>query len=330
MSFLRALQCKNEGPPPVWLMRQAGRTLPEYRAYRKKYTLHQLFHNPELAAQITKLPLDILGVDAAILFSDILVVVEALDKQVIFQEGSAPQIFPKISTKEDIEALKIEEVEKKLSYVAETIKLLKKELTIPLIGFCAAPFTLATYLMDNVKRLLFEDPVSFHLLMRKLTDLLKDYIEMQINAGVDAFQIFDTWAIHLGQKELEEANLPYMKELVDTINRAGSLSIIFAKGISFRAKTYATLGSHCLSVDNYTSISQIRKEVGEGIALQGNLDPMILHASRQEIEGSVEDLMQEMQRDRGFVVNLGHGLLPDVPIEQVKLVVDHVRISLNV
>lgn len=324
--LLDALKCKNSSRPPVWLMRQAGRILPDYRALREKYSLDELFQNSELAAVVTKMPIDILGVDAAILFTDILVIAKAFGIQVRFVEGKGPVIDHLLSVPHEIERLQQIEVEEALASVKKTILLLKKELQVPLIGFCGAPFTVASYMVKR-KDWYREDPLSFHLLLHKITQASIDYLKMQIRAGVDALQVFDSWADSLNREEFLEFSLPYMRQIVEALKESGIPLILFCRGSSLRVKELVSIQSSALSFDWHKEMHLIRKEVPRSIAVQGNLDPEILKAPLSQIEKSVERLLTLMKNDPGFIVNLGHGVLPDTPLSHVHHFVQLVKQS---
>lgn len=300
-SFLSALRCENEGRPPVWLMRQAGRSLPQYRELRKQHSLWQLFHEPELAAQVTIQPVDILGVDAAILFSDILVIAESFGLKVHFPEGKTP--FTDFS-----DNLIFQNVTENLSYVSKTIELLKKQLTVPLIGFCGGPFTVSRYMKTTE--------------LQKLTDASIAYLEMQADSGVDAVQIFDSWAGNLSPEEFKRHSLPYLKQMIDALKKKNIPVILFCRGSCRYAKELASLGPTAISFDWEMPISTMRAIIGPNIAIQGNLDPEILKKPLELIEIETIQMLTSMQGDKGYIVNLGHGVLPDTPVEHIKYFID--------
>lgn len=320
--LLNALKCKNFDRPPVWLMRQAGRILPSYRALREKYTLDELFQNSHLAAEVTALPLETLGVDAAILFTDIMVVAKLFGLKLQFVEKIGPVIEPLLSHPEEIKKLKSEG---ELTVVKETIAFLKPTLKVPLIGFCGGPFTVASYLIKHEKWYL-SDPKTFHLLLDKITFASIDYLKMQIQAGVDALQIFDSWANALTKEEFLEFSLPYLKKIVDAVKSFVPV-IVFCRGSSLWADELCTLGSQAISFDWHQEMQELRQKVPSSIAVQGNLDPEILKGPKSLIEASVKKLLGSMKNDRGFIVNLGHGVLPDTPLENVQLFVDLVKLN---
>ncbi len=329
--FLDAVQCKNKGRAPVWLMRQAGRSLPEYRAFREHHSLEELFHTPTLAAEITLLPVELLGVDAAILFSDILMIAEVFGFEVRFVEGKGPVLEPALETPEQIENLSAKKVKSVLACVAETIRLVKKMSSIPLIGFCGGPFTVASYLIEGgsskkelskTKSFLFSHPESFHSLLEKLTDATIDYLKMQIEAGVQALQIFDSWANTLSTPHFNTFCLLYLQKIVEAIKPSGVPLILFCRGSSFFADELVSLHPSAISFDWHKDLSELRKSVPRNIAVQGNLDPHLLKAPLPTIRTQVHNLLSSMRNDPGFILNLGHGVLPDTPVEAVKCFVN--------
>jgi uroporphyrinogen decarboxylase len=274
-------------------MRQAGRYLPEYRVLRKKHTLRELFFTPELAAQITLMPVDLIGVDAAILFSDITVVALPLGYSLDFNEG------PKIAGTLQRRGLE------SLEPIAETIRLIKPRLKVPLIGFCGGPYTVASYINGDPSLL---DPI---------TDVTIDYIHMQEKAGVDAIQIFDSWADRLSANEFQQYCMPYLKRIIDATHVP---VILFMRGASQRVDELIKLKPDAISFDWAKPLSELRPKVP--MAIQGNLDPDLLYQPLSIIRQKTEELLDSMKGDPGFIVNLGHGVKPDVPVEAVRCLVD--------
>ncbi|HSX04385.1 MAG TPA: uroporphyrinogen decarboxylase [Rhabdochlamydiaceae bacterium] len=316
-----ALKCKNFDRPPVWLMRQAGRILPSYRSLREKYTLDELFQNSDLAAEVTKLPLDILGVDAAILFTDIMMIAKLFGFKLKFVEKVGPVIEPLLQRPEDIQQMK---PEGELDIVKETISLLKPTLNVPLIGFCGGPFTVARYLVKD-KKWFLSDPKMFHLLLEKLTAASIDYLKMQIKAGVNAVQIFDSWANALTREEFLQFSLPYLKKIVGALKETQIPVIVFCRGSSLLPEELSSIQPDAISFDWHQEMQELRKKVPSTIAVQGNIDPEILKGPRALIESSVKKLLTSMEDDPGFIVNLGHGVLPDTPLDNVKYFIDLVK-----
>lgn len=308
-------------------MRQAGRYLPQFRAMRERYSFLEMCHQPELAVETTLLPIRLLGFDAAILFSDILVIAEALGVGLRFDPG--PVIERPLNTLSDVRALPKPHVEEKLGYVAAAIRLLRKQLQVPLIGFCGAPFTLASYLIEGrshkelkkTKRWMLAEPQSFHQLLEHILDVTIQYAKMQVAAGVQAFQIFDSWAGALAHAQFREFSLRYQKRLVSEI---GVPVILFCRGSSVFAAQMAEAKPAGISIDWNVELSSLRRILPKEIALQGNLDPDILYAPHATIQREVKRLLDAMRGDPGYIFNLGHGMLPDIPVDAVKVLIETV------
>ncbi len=306
--FLQALRGQKLARPPVWFMRQAGRFLPVYQALRKKYSLNHLFHTPELAVEITKMPLSILGVDAAIVFSDILVIGEVLGYRVDFLEKGGMQITPPPTPT-------FLSVDTTLHYVEKTLRLLAPSLNVPLIGFCGAPYTVGKYLGNTDS--------SF---LATLTDLLKEYLFLQVQAGAEVIQIFDSWAGELEEPIFIEKSMRYVKQLVEYLHVLKVPSIVFCRGSCRYVKHLIDLHPTCISFDAEKSLEEMRNIVPKDIAVQGNLSPeFVQNATVQEIETTVRDLLEKMRPSSGFIFNLGHGVLPHTPVENVQKIVETVK-----
>jgi uroporphyrinogen decarboxylase len=330
--LLDALQCSNNSRPPIWLMRQAGRHLAKYRALRNKYSFLELCHHPELIAEVTMMPILEYGMDAAILFSDILVVPEAMGVGVRFEDSVGPIIERPVVTQKDIDSLPAPDVHL-LQFVKEGILATKKQLKdIPLIGFCGAPFTVASYMIEGkssknfklTKKMMLENPEGFHALLRKIADWSIVYLNMQIEAGVQAVQIFDSWANALASRQFQEFSLDYLDYILKGIGN-NVPTILFCRGSSVFYPMLAQLKPSAIGLDWNCSIAEVRKAVGYSIALQGNLDPDILYAPIPKIKEEVHHLLDSMRGDRGFIFNLGHGVSPDMTVEAVRTVVECVK-----
>ena len=325
--FLEALRCENRGRPPVWMMRQAGRYLPEYRKLREKWTLRELFFTPELAAWVTKMPIERFGFDAAILFSDITVVARSLGLALDFREG--PVIDPLVDPSR-IGSLARIPAEESLGEIGETVRLLKRDLKVPLIGFCGGPFTVASYLIEKhagqelpqTKKWAYREPESFERLLDKITEASIDYLQMQERAGVDAVQIFDSWAHVLTPVHFARFCVPYLKRLAQSVRVP---VIVFMRGAGLRISDLVQLGTAGISFDWQVELSGLRKQVPKTIAIQGNFDPDLLYAPLSAIRATVERGIRSMENDPGFIVNLGHGVKPDVPVEAVQCLIDAVH-----
>lgn len=331
--ILRALHCENEAGPPVWLMRQAGRHLASYRKLRERYSFLEMCHNPSLIAEVTLLPLAAYDLDAAILFSDILVIPEAMGVGLRFEEQIGPIIERPLMTGDDIARLPKPEDCSKLQYVAEGIRQLKPHLNVPLIGFCGAPFTVASYMIEGkssrdlkkTKQWLMRDPQSFHSLLDKIADWSIAYLQMQIDAGVQAVQIFDSWANFLAHHQFREFSLAYLDKILKGIQRADIPVILFCRGSSVFAPQLAELRPACVGLDWNCRMADMRRQIPYPIALQGNLDPDLLYAPLVRIQAEVNRLLGEMAGDRGFIFNLGHGIAPDVSEDAVRTLITSVR-----
>lgn len=331
--FLDALACRNKGRPPIWLMRQAGRYMPEYRAMRAKHSFLDMCHRPELAAEITHMPLKAFGFDAAILFSDILVVAEALNVGLRFEDKIGPIIERPVRTSHDVASLPAIDVSEKLGYVANAIKLLKRSLKVPLIGFCGAPFTVASYMVEGAssrtlhqtKKWMLADPMVFHQLLDRITATTVDYLKLQIAAGVDAIQIFDSWANYLAFPQFQEFSKAYIDRLMQAIAGTGVPVILFCKGSSAFAHELAKLSPAGISVDWNCHLPFLRASIPYPIALQGNLDPDVLYAPAAIVRSEALRLLDSMKGDMGHIFNLGHGILPDIPVDSVKALVETVK-----
>lgn len=327
-----ALHCRNSGRAPVWLMRQAGRYMPEYRALRKKHSFLEMVHTPELVAEVTELPLRSFGMDAAILFSDILVIPEAYRVGLHFDDGAGPIIDRPLNSAADVIALPQVDMKEALHYVVEGIRLSIPRLEVPLLGFCGAPFTVASYMIEGktsrdlrkTKQWMLRDPISFHALLDKLADDAITYLLMQAEAGVQAVQIFDSWAGVLGHSQFHEFSLKYLKKIVDKVKSKVPV-IIFCRGSSTFAADLAKVNPSGISVDWNADISTLRGVVPLTIAIQGNLDPDILYAPHSVIKSETLKILDAMHKDPGYIFNLGHGITPEVPTDAVKVLVDTVK-----
>jgi uroporphyrinogen decarboxylase len=331
--MLDALHCRNEARAPIWIMRQAGRYMPEYRALRSKHSFLEMCHNSEIAAEVTMLPIRAFGMDAAILFSDILVVADALGVGLCFEEGAGPIIERPLKSDKDVEALPKIDVCEKLHYVANTIKYLKPQLQVPLLGFSGAPFTVASYMIEGgssrdlkkTKQWMLREPTSFHKLLKKIADCTIDYLNMQADAGVHALQIFDSWAYVLGHNQFREFSLAYLKYIVDAVRPKKIPIILFCRGSSIFAKQLVEASPSAISLDWQSDLLEMRAHIPISIALQGNMDPDILYGNSATIKREATRLLKGMRNDRGYVFNLGHGILPDISVDAVKTLVDCVK-----
>lgn len=331
--FLKALHCENKGPrPPVWLMRQAGRYMPSYRALREKYSFMEMCHHVDLIEEITHLPINAFGFDAAILFSDILMIAEALGVGLHFEEGVGPIIERPLRTQQEVAHLPPPDMGK-LQFVSEGIKRLKKSLKVPLIGFCGAPFTVASYMIEGkssrdlkrTKQWMYSDEESFHQLLSIIANWSIAYLQMQADAGVDAIQIFDSWANYLDHSSFCTFSLAYQKKILDGIAAKKVPTILYCRGSSVFAPLMAGIGPQGISLDWNCRLKDMRNVVPSSIALQGNLDPDVLLAPEKKIRLATRALLEDMRGDAGFIFNLGHGITPDVQEASVKILVECIK-----
>ena len=319
---------------PVWLMRQAGRILPEYRAVRASLSgFKELVETPERAAEVTIQPVDILGVDAAIIFSDILVIPEAMGLPYQMIEKKGPWFENTVKTREDVQKVsgKID-VEDRLGYVFEAIKVTKKELDgrVPLIGFCGAPWTIFCYMTEGegsktfskAKRLLFQDPEMSHQLLDQITTVTISYLRHQIAAGADVVQVFDSWSGILGPNEYFEFGMKYVRRICDAINEVPVT--VFAKGAYYAREEMGTLNCQTIGLDWNMDIAESRKLIGMEKTLQGNLDPCVLFADYKTIEKKTKNMLNSFGNQR-HIANLGHGVYPDTDPEKVKCFIETVK-----
>ena len=310
--FLRAAFSKSTERPPVWMMRQAGRFMPEYWEIKNKYSFLEMCKTPEIAADVTMLPVNLLGIDAAILFSDILVTAEAMGGDLSFTQGVGPKFANPVRNQADVDKL-LTEVDDKLQYVADAIKVIQQRLngSIPLIGFAGAPFTVMRYLA--------------HQLLAKIAKVTVDYLNLQINAGVNALQLFDSWALALSWDDYKEFSHSYNAEIISKLNRKDIPIISFCKGSSVFAPLMAESKPDVISVDWNADLLDIKKILPAGIAVQGNLDPHILYADKKVIKERIHRLFERMRGQDGFIFNLGHGIMPDIPFDHVKYAVELIK-----
>ena len=338
--FIRTLLKQAVERTPVWMMRQAGRYLPEYRAVRSKAgSFMQLCTNPELACEVTLQPLERFNFDAAILFSDILTIPDAMGLGLSFTEGEGPQFAHPVKTAEDIKKLPIPDPEIELRYVIDAVRLIKTNLhgRVPLIGFSGSPWTLATYMVEGkssknfqkVKGMMFEQPKLMHQLLDKLSQSVAAYLNAQIAAGADVVMVFDTWGGMLSHDDYLEFSLRYAQQVRQSLNthRDGRNipTILFTKGGGLWLEAMSEIGYDALGLDWQTDIAKARSRVGSQVALQGNMDPITLYAPPEVIREKVGKILHAYGNGSGHVFNLGHGILPDINPAHVKAMVDAVH-----
>lgn len=334
--FLRACRRQPVERPPVWMMRQAGRYLPEYRAVRARADFLTMVRTPELAAEVTLQPVDILGVDAAIVFSDILVVPEAMGMALSVEEGTGPRFHQPIGSPGDLDRLREVDVADDLAYVLEAIRLSRERLAgrVPLIGFAGAPWTLMSYMVEGAgtktfaraKRFLAEHPRAAHALLGRLAAVVGRYLAAQVAAGAQAVQLFDSWAAALGPRDFREFALPYLAEAARPAIAAGVPVIAFAPGAGWALEEIAgATAAPVIGVDWQTDPGEARHRLASrDVALQGNLDPTWLYAPPEEIRRRTRAMLDAFG-GVGHIANLGHGILPDVPVAHAAAFVDAVK-----
>jgi uroporphyrinogen decarboxylase len=336
--FVKACACRPVDRPPVWLMRQAGRALPEYRKLKETYKFVQLVQNPELAVEVTLQPVRRFGLDAAILFSDILVIPEAMGQTYHFKETGGVQMDFAVQSRADIEKLSVEQVCEKLIYVDKALRMLRKELgdQTALIGFSGSPWTLATFMMEGASvpkygrtlALFREDPKTYFALAEKLTAAVTAYLKMQITAGVDALQIFDSHGGHLAPKEFQEASGRWMREIISALRapRPAVPIIAFSLGTHGNWNDLISTGADVIGIDWQTSLAEARKLIPENFGLQGNLPPVLLSDAEPAVVARETKAVLETMRGRpGHIFNLGHGLTPAAKLENIAALVETVR-----
>jgi len=331
-TFLKACRGEKTDYTPIWIMRQAGRYLPEYQKVRGNVTFLELCKSPELCVEVTLQPIDILNVDAAILFSDILILMEAMGAPLEFHEGRGP-IFPDtIRDQRSLDKLIIPDADEATGFVMETIRLLRKELKVPLIGFAGAPFTCATYLIEGgsskvfweTKKMMFKEPQLFHNMMEKITEATILYLQAQARAGAQALQLFDSWAGVLAPCDFSEFALPYVQRIISSLKEFDIPLIYFANNGATLLDLSVTSGADVIGLDWRINIGDAIKKVGKK-AVQGNIDPFALLLPKDKLRARIGKLLDDAKGAHGHIFNLGHGIHQFTPPEQAKIAVDAVH-----
>ncbi|MHB8853935.1 MAG: uroporphyrinogen decarboxylase [Ignavibacteriaceae bacterium] len=333
--FLRACRKEPVERTPIWIMRQAGRYLSEYKKVREKADFITMCQTPELAAEVTIQPVDVIGVDAAIIFSDILVVPQAMGMEFQMIESKGP-VFPHpIRNEEDARNLKDINPAKDLKYVLDAVSLAKKELNgrVPLIGFAGSPWTLLTYMVEGkgsknfsyVKKMVYNNPQLAHRVLDKLAVAVAKYLSAKIDAGANAVQIFDTWGGILSPSDFEEFSLRYISKVISEIKRNREPVIVFSKGVHHSLDKLSNTGADVIGLDWTMNLGEVRKKIGGKVALQGNLDPTVLYAGENKIREEAKKVLDSYGEGSGHIFNLGHGILPDVDPEKAKALVQIVK-----
>lgn len=331
--FLKALRGESVNRPPVWMMRQAGRYLPEFMEIKKKYDFFTRCQTPELASEITVQPIRRYGMDAAILFSDILVIPQAMEIEVQMKPNFGPYLPNPIRSQKTLDQVIVPDVEESLGYVLDAIKMTKEKLQdeVPLIGFAGSPWTILCYCVqgqgsktfDKAKEFCFTQPLLAHSLLQKITDTTIAYLKAKVKAGVDAVQVFDSWGGMLSPEDYNEFSWPYIQQIIDALK--GDIPVIvFGKGCWFALKKMSQSGASALGVDWTCSAQNARYLSGGNITLQGNFDPSRLFSPPSEIKKMVTQMIREFGKDK-YIVNLGHGILPTVPVENAGAFIEAVK-----
>jgi uroporphyrinogen decarboxylase len=332
--FLKACRREPVDCTPVWLMRQAGRYLPEYQAVRAKHSILEVCKTPELAAKVTLQPIDRFPLDAAIIFADILLPLEPMGIQLSFAEGEGPVIHNPVRDRRAVERLRVVDAEP-LSYVGTAIAQARRALAdrVPLIGFAGAPFTLASYAIEGggsrhylrTKHLMYTDAAAWHQLMEKLARVVSAYLLAQVKAGAQAVQLFDSWVGCLTPGDYAEYVMPHVRFIFEQLKGAGVPTIHFGTGTAALLELMRTAGGDVIGVDWRVHLDEAWSRLGHDVAIQGNLDPVVLFAPRPEFERRIKDILHRAGGRPGHIFNLGHGILPQTPLDSVAAAVDLVH-----
>lgn len=334
--FLRACRRESVDVTPVWLMRQAGRYLPEYRRLREKHPMLELCTNPELAAEVTLMPLRRFELDAAILFSDLTIPFLAMDVPFTLKENVGPVIAHPLRTAEDVTALRVMEPEDDLPFVMESIRLLRQELNVPLIGFAGAPFTLAAYLVEGgasrdysrVRALMYSQPQLWSTLLLLLAENVVRFLKAQIDAGAQAVQLFDSWVGAVSPVTYRRHLLPVMQRIIGELKPLGAPIIYFGTGTASLLEAMRETGADVIGVDWRIPLDEAWQRLGE-CAIQGNMDPAVMLAPAEVVRAEARDVLQRAGGRKGHIFNLGHGVLPETPVESVQILIDIVHAGIE-
>jgi len=332
--FVRAAKAQPTERTPVWFMRQAGRYMPEYRAVRKRYSLIEICKKPEVAARVTIEAAEILQVDAAIIFADLLLPLEVMGLPFHFAAGEGPKIERPVRTAEDVARLRTDRAAD-LGYVSEAVKLVCKHFgdQLPVIGFCGAPFTLASYMIEGggsrnyifTKKMMYSAPVTWNELMKKLVAVTAEYSAEQVRAGADTIQIFDSWVGCLSVEDYRRYVLPHVTDLVKRLQKSGAPVIYFGTDSATLLPSMQEAGAEVVGLDWRIPLDAGWQSLGLKGAVQGNLDPVLLFADWKEIKSRAQDILRQAGGRPGHIFNLGHGILPETPVDNVKALCDFIR-----
>ncbi|MFN8673342.1 MAG: uroporphyrinogen decarboxylase [Candidatus Sericytochromatia bacterium] len=321
---------------PVWLMRQAGRYMKEYMEVKKSYDFMTMCRLPEVASDVSMQPMNVIKPDAGIIFSDILVPVEAMGIKVTFEKDHGPKLHNPIKNLDDVKALKVTDSKTDMPFVSESIKLFRKKLNDekPVLGFCGAPWTLAAYMIEGggsrnytkIKSFMYNQKEAFDLLMEKTVETVSNHFLAQIEAGASMVQMFDTWAGCLSYDDYVKYAFPYQKEVFSRVKAKSDVPLtLYINGCGNLLEKMTETGADVLSIDWMTDLAEAKKRVGHKVALQGNLDPCVLYGSKEFVEKKVKETIDKFGKETGYIFNLGHGILPDIPVENVKILVKTVQ-----
>jgi uroporphyrinogen decarboxylase len=334
-TFLDACFSKKTSYTPVWYMRQAGRYLPEYRKLKETYTITDIIKNPELATKVSLQPIDILGVDAAILFADIMIPLIGIEFDLDIVENIGPVMKKPISSIQEVNKLRMLEPEEDIPYLLETIKILNKELKnrVPLIGFSGAPFTLASYMIEGkptrdfikTKTFMYTQTETWDLLMGKLTDMIITYLKAQVASGVQALQLFDSWIGSLSEQDYQTYVLPYTKRIFAELKSDTVPFLHFGTNTAGMLSSFSSVDCTGVSVDWRISIPKAWEQIGHEKSIQGNLDPVVLFADFSVIKKHVDDIFDSLPQKKGYIFNLGHGVLQGTPVANLQRLTDYVQ-----
>ena len=332
--FVRACKALPVDRTPVWFMRQAGRYMPEYRAVRKQHSLIEICKNPQLAAEVTITAAEILGVDAAIIFADLLLPLEVMGLPFHFSAGEGPVIESPVRTRADVAKLRVDSAAD-LGYVAEAVGIVARHFAdaLPVIGFCGAPFTLASYMIEGggsrhyieTKKLMYSQPNAFDQLLAKLVDVTAHYAAEQVRAGADVIQVFDSWVGCLSVNDYRNYVLPQTRQLIQCLKRTGVPVIYFGTDTATLLPAMKETGAEVIGLDWRIPLDEGWAKVGDQSGVQGNLDPVVLFSDWPQIERQARDILQRANGRSGHIFNLGHGILPETPVENVKRLADFVK-----
>lgn len=333
--FLQACRREATDVTPIWLMRQAGRYMAEYRAIRAKHSMLDVIRTPELACEVTLQPIDAFDLDASIIFADILPILIGMGLDLDFVKGTGPVLYNPIASVADVDALRTPSTAENLPYTLDAIRLVRRELEgrVPLIGFSGAPFTLASYAIEGggsknhvkVKSFMHAEPEAWHRLMEKLTQVVGDYLVAQAEAGAQALQVFDSWAGVLSPYDYREKVLPYARRVVAQAQSTGVPVVYFGTNMNGLLHLLPEIGADVLGVDWRIEIDTAWDQLGGNVAVQGNLDPVLLFAPWEQIQHQVDNILQRTAGRPGHIFNLGHGILPGTPVDHVRRLADYVH-----